>query len=165
MCVGVVRVVDTHPRVGARRQLLEFLGEIDLAVGRIVGQFVVPQRLFRDGDAIGLGQRSPFVDGAELHVVASLGQHVANGVLVERARVGETGTAVADHPDPHALALRRHEVFDVALVDPYLGLAASGDEGFDLFAGLGLLDHPVGDHLQLALECSHHTPLDVTIGV
>ena len=43
--VGVVRVVDAHPRVGAGSQLLEFLGEVDLAVGREGGQVVVPQRL------------------------------------------------------------------------------------------------------------------------
>ena len=135
MGVGVVRVVDAHPRVGARRQLLEFLGEVDLAVGRIVGQLVVPQRLLGDGDPVGLGQRRPFVDGAELHVVARFGEHLADRVLVERAGVGEAGATVADHPDADTLALRGHEVLDVALVDPHLGLAAASDERLDLLAG------------------------------
>ena len=43
---------------------------------------------------------------------------------VERAGVGEAGAAVADDPHADALALRRHEVLDLAAVDADLGLAA-----------------------------------------
>jgi hypothetical protein len=49
-------------------------------------------------------------------------------------------------------------VLDVALVDPHLGLAATGDERLDLLAGARLLDHPIGDDLQLALEPAHRPP-------
>ena len=87
--------------------LLEFLGEIDLVVGRIRRQFVVPQRLLGDGHTVGLGQRGPLVDGAELHVVARLGEHVGDRVGIERAGVGEAGASTDDHADADALDSRR----------------------------------------------------------
>ena len=43
--VGVVGVVDADPGIGGEGQPLELLGELDLALGREVGERVVPQRL------------------------------------------------------------------------------------------------------------------------
>ncbi len=106
------------------------------------------------GDAVGFGQCGVLVDGAELDVVTGLGEHVGDRVGVERARVGEPGATTDDHADADALALRRHEVLDVALVHADLGLATAGDERLDLLAGARLLDDPVGDHLQLGFERS-----------
>ena len=137
----------------AERQPLELLGQLDLALGRERGQRVVPQRLRRAGDAVGLGQAGPLVDGAERDVVAGLGEHLVDGARVERAGVGEPGAAVADDPHADALALGRHEVLDLALVDADLGLAAARDVGLDLLAGLGLGDDLVGERLQLVGCC------------
>jgi hypothetical protein len=87
---------------------------------------------------------------AELHVVASLGQHLGDRRGVERARVGETGAAVADDADADAFALRADEVLDLALVHANVGLAVARDERLDLLARRGLGDDAVGDLLQLA---------------
>ena len=106
-----------------------------------------------------------FVDRAELHVVPSLGEHLTDRILVEGPRVGEAGPTLADDPDPDALTLRRDEVLDVAVVDTHLGLAAAGDERLDLLAWPRLLDHSIGNRLQLTLEPAHRAPPSVTPGV
>ena len=93
--VGVVGVVDADPRVGGECQLLQFEGQLDLALVRIRGELVAPQRLFGDGDAVGLGQAGPLVDGTERDVVAGLGDDLVERRLVERAGVGEPGAAVS----------------------------------------------------------------------
>ncbi len=118
----------------------------------------VPQTLLGDRDAVGFGERSPLVDGAELHVVAGVGEHLTDRIVVEGAGVREAGAALADHPDPDAFTLRRDEVLDVAVVDPDLGLPAAGDERFDLLARSCLLDHPIRNRLEFALEPAHRAP-------
>src|SRR4029078_8621496 len=92
---------------------------------------------------------------AELHVVARLGEYVGDRVGIERAGIGEAGASTDDHADADALTLRGHEVLDIALVDADLALAAARDERFDLLAGRGLIDDPVGDRLQLGFERAH----------
>ena len=134
--VGVVGVVDPDAPIAGQRQALELLGQLDLALGRERGERVVPQRLRRAGDAVGLGQAGPLVDGAERDVVAGLGEHLVDRPRVERAGVGEAGAAVADDAHADALALGRHEVLDLAVVDAHLGLAAARDVGLDLLAGV-----------------------------
>jgi hypothetical protein len=160
--ICVVRVVDADARIRAGRQLLEVLGQVDLVVRRVLGQLVVPQRLRRDGHSVRLGERRPLVDGAELHVVPGLCQHLCDGVVVERPGVRETGPAVTDHPDADAFALRGDEVLDIALVDPDLGFPAARHEGLDLLTGPRLGDDPVGDGEQLALERRHAVPPTVS---
>ena len=147
--VGVVGVVDAHPRVGGEGQPLELLGQLDLAVRRVAGEGVVPQRLRRARDAVGLGEAGPLVDRAEGDVVAGLGEHLVDGGGVERAGVGEAGAPVTDDAHADALALRRDEVLDLALVHAHLGLAAAGDVGLDLLPRLRLGDDLVGERLQL----------------
>ena len=73
--VGVVRVVDSNSRIDADRQSLELLRQLDLAIGGVGGELVVPQFLRDHVDAVGLGKAGPLVAGAELEVVASVGQH------------------------------------------------------------------------------------------
>ena len=149
--VGVVGVVDADPGIGGERQPLELLGQLDLALRRERR----PASSFHSGcsvrgDAVGLGQPGPLVDGAEGDVVARLGEDLVDGARIERAGVGEAGAAVADDAHADALALGRHEVLDLAVVDAHLGLAAAGDVRLDLLAGLGLGDDLVGERLQLA---------------
>ena len=126
--VGVVGVVDADARVGGERQALELLGQLDLA--RRSGtrpSVVVPQRL-RRCTSTPSGSASPAHSSTVPNgdVVARLGEHLVDGRSVERAGVGEAGAAVADDADADALALGRHEVLDLALVDADLGLAAAG---------------------------------------
>ncbi len=125
-------------------------------------QFVVPQLLRRDGHAVRLGEPRPLVDRAELHVVPGLGEHLGDGIVVERPGVREPGPAVVDDPDADAFALRGDEVLDIALVDPDLGFPAVRHEGLDLLAGSRLGDDPVGDGEQLALERGHAVPPTVS---
>ena len=72
-----------------------------------VGERLVPQVWSVHGDAVGLGQPGPLVGRAERDVVAGLGQHLGDAVVVERAGVGEPGAAVADDPDADALGSGR----------------------------------------------------------
>ena len=119
---------------------------------------VVPQRLRGAGDAVGLGEAGPLVDGAERDVVARLGEHLVDRARVERAGVGEPGAAVADDAHADALVLRRHEVLDVAAVHADLGLAAARDVGLDLLAGVRLGDDLVGERLRQRLARSARRP-------
>ena len=138
---------DVPVRVPAPYPLREF----DLVVGRITGEPVVPQRLLGDGDAVGIGDRSELVDSAELDVVARIREHLRDRPLVEGRRVGEPGATIADHADADALALGRHEVLDVTLVDAHLGLAAAHRERLDLLTRMRLCDDPIGDRLEFGL--------------
>ena len=148
--VGVVGVVHADPRVGGEGELLQLERQFDLAFVRVAGQLVAPQRLLGDGDTVGLGQPGPLVDGPEVDVVAGLGDDLVERRLVERAGVGEAGAAVADHPDADAGAVGGDVLLDAALVDAHLRLAATRDVGLDLLAGMGPVDDPGGDRLQIA---------------
>ena len=153
--VAVVGVVDTHPRVHGACQPFEFLGKFDLAVGRVLGERVAPQLLGNDRNAIGFGEAGPFVGCSERDVVACLGQHRRNGVVVESAGVGETGATITDDTDADALALGTDEVLDLALVDTHVGLAATGDVRLDLLAGRRPGNDAVSDGLQF-WRCRTH---------
>ena len=76
-------------------------------------------------DTIGLRKACELVGGAELEVVTCLREHFTDGGIVECARIGESGTAVADDTDADAFALGADEVLDVALVHADVGLVVS----------------------------------------
>ena len=100
-------------------------------------------------DTVGLGQPGPLVERSELDVVASLRQHLGDGVGVECAGVREAGAAVADDTDADPRRLGTDEVLDFALVDPNLGVAATRHERLELLSGFGLGDDAVDDRQQV----------------
>ena len=108
---------------------LEPLREVDLVVGGIVGESIVPQRLLGDRDTVGFGERRPLVDRAELHVVAGLVEHLGHRRLLERAGVREAGPAVGDDPDAEPITSDLGSIptgfTPIALVTSIDGLAGS----------------------------------------
>ena len=105
--------------------------------------------------AVWHGECGKFVGRAEGHVVARIGQHLGDRLGAERAGIGKAGSPVANDADAHALALGRHEVFDLALIHANGGLAAATDIGLDLFARFGLGHNRVGKRLQFGNLVTH----------
>ena len=153
--VGVVGVVDPHPRVPGQGQALELLGQIDLRGRRIRLELVAPQRLLGRG-ATSSGSARPAHSSTVPNVTLSRASATTSSIAlgVERAGVGEPGPPVADDPHPDAFALGRDEVLDLALIHPHLGVAAARHVGLDLLAGSSRGDHLVGERLQ-RVELAH----------
>ena len=97
---------------------------------------------------IGFGEAGPFVDFSVGEVVAGLGENLGDLTRIQSAGVRGSGSAVADHADTDAFALRRHEVFDLAFVDPHIGGERATHVGLDLLPWFGHGHHPVGNGQQ-----------------
>ncbi len=157
--VGVVGVVDADAWVAGERLALELHRQVDLAIGLVLGEGLVPQLLVGDRHAVRFGETGPLVDGSELDVVARLGDDIVDRRGFERAGVGEPGAAVADDAHADALALGADELLDAPLVHPDRRLATPRDERLELLARLRPLDDPCAQPLQLGQRLAHAAAL------
>ena len=133
---------QSHPAIA------DFLKRIRALTDSYGGRFSVAEV----GGDHAVGRREPRVGvgGAERRVVARLGDALLDRRLVaERADPGDAGAAVADDAHAQAGGVGLHEVLDLAVRRPDLGVVAPGDDGLELLARLRPTDDGVRDRQQL----------------
>ncbi len=128
---------------------LELDGEGDLLVCRERDELLPPEIEHRGGDAVGRGESGVLVDRRELGVVACLEEGVGRRRLVEGPDIGEALPPLGDHSDAHAGRLRRGELFDLSLEDPYRGLPAVSDIYLDILVRTCFIEDSSGQAEQI----------------
>ena len=117
-------------------------------VGWITGKFFVPKLLWNLCNTIGNCKASKFIWRSKSYVVTSIGKYFSNRVSIKGARIGKARATIFDDTNPDALALRAHEVLDLAFVNANVGLDTASDVGLDLLATpvTGAYGHSMGSN-------------------